>query len=135
MGGFLIRDLIIKGKYDTFYTPAVHFQAKNGQCSLTGESFLENAFDFYDKLTHWINDYFAHGGKLLDLEVNLNYFNTGTSRAILYLLKCLSFHENQGKSISVKWYYPASDLDTKIEIEELKEEAHLDIEIIPHKEV
>ena len=90
---FELNDLIIAGSNSTFFVPEIHFIAATGQCSISGESYLEDTFNFYHDLKNWVEDYFASEKSKLVLDIKLSYFNTSSSRAILDLLKKLKEYE------------------------------------------
>ena len=94
---------------ENYFTPNVFFDPKTGECLISGESFLENAFKFYGRLTDWIHRYFDAENDSLYLEIKLKYFNTSSSRALLDFFKALSNYQQRGKNIEVIWAYPEPD--------------------------
>lgn len=125
-----MTDIIIRGSSDTYFIPTVSFNGTTGDCLIEGESYLEESFEFYDKLSKWFDDFFAEGHPAVKLEVKLTYFNTSSSRAILDLLKRLKKHENEGKKITVLWYYNEPDDDEIcLEVEDFMAESKLQIQL------
>jgi len=108
---FALENIRVEGAKGTYYTPQVHFDAATGQCSVAGESYLEDAFEFYDKLTAWVVNYFKLGGQSLQLRFKLSYFNTSSSRAIADLIRVIGLLQQEGKQAEVYWYYPEPDYD------------------------
>ncbi len=130
-----MENLEIEGQLSTFFIPSVNFSAVTGFCEISGESYLEDSFLFYDKLITWIHRYFAEQGKKMEMNIKLTYFNTSSSRAILDLLRVLRIYQSQvGLSVTVNWYYPDPDYDEmKVEAEDYIEETGLEMNLIAYK--
>jgi len=127
-----MENLSIKGSHGTFFTPTVNFSA-SGVCEISGESYLEESFEFYDGLIKWIDSYFEEGAKSIELSFRLTYFNTSSSRAILDLLTSLKRHQDSGQDVTVNWYYPDPDNDEmKMEAEDYIDETGLEINLISY---
>jgi SiaC family regulatory phosphoprotein len=128
-----MEDLNIKGGHGTYFTPTVIFNATTGKCSISGESYLEDSFEFYDNLSKWINDYFASGSQEIVLDIRLTYFNTSSSRAILDMLRVLKSHLDKGKSVIVNWHYPDPDDDEMLlEAEDFMDDSKLKMNLIAY---
>lgn len=129
-----MENLEIQGQLSTFFTPSVNFSAETGICELSGESYLEDAFQFYDILMNWVNQYFEEGNNELEMNIRLTYFNTSSSRAILDLLRLLkNYQESRDYKVIVNWYYPNPDYDEmKAEAEDYIDETGLSMNLIPY---
>ncbi len=129
-----MENLEIQGQLSTFFTPSVNFSAETGICELSGESYLEDAFQFYDVLMDWINRYFSEGNNEIEMNIRLTYFNTSSSRAILDLLRLLkNYQDNRDCKVIVNWYYPNPDYDEmKAEAEDYIDETGLVMNLIPY---
>ncbi|MBL6447151.1 DUF1987 domain-containing protein [Fulvivirga sp. 29W222] len=129
-----MQNLIIEGSRDTYFTPHVKLNAETGICSITGESYLEEPFEFYEKISAWFSDFFAEGNKSLQLDLKLTYFNTSSSRAILEMLRVLKGHGDEGKGVTVNWHYPdPDDEEVLMEGEDFMEESGLEINMIEYE--
>jgi hypothetical protein len=129
-----MEDLKISGQHGSFFTPTVTFSAQTGICEIAGESYLEESFEFYDRLIAWINKYFEEGNEQITVNFKLVYFNTSSSRAILDLLRTLKGFEDAGKNVTVNWYYPDPDDDEmQVEAEDYIDETGLAINLISYK--
>jgi hypothetical protein len=127
-----MENLVIKGSHGTFFTPNVTFST-SGICEISGESYLEESFEFYDNLIKWIDQYFNEGGNSIQLSFKLTYFNTSSSRAILDLLTSLKRHQEDSKDVTVNWYYPDPDNDEmRMEAEDYIDETGLEINLISY---
>ena len=129
-----LESIHIKGSHDEYFTPTVDFNAENGVCSIAGESYLENSFEFYDKLIDWMDKYIQENDGL-ELNFKLTYFNTSSSRAILDILKSLKEHQENEKNVIVNWYYPEpDDNELKLEGEDFIDESELEMNLIEYPE-
>jgi SiaC family regulatory phosphoprotein len=92
-------------------TPSVTFDASTGTLAIRGRSIPENSVEFYKPLIDWIDRYArAPQGKTL-ISVQLEYFNTSSSKCILDVFKKLELVRTAGHEISVQWHYEAEDED------------------------
>ena len=96
--------------------PRVRFNT-DGKLLLEGHSLPENVASFYEPLCEYASS--------LNLEeatfdVNLEYFNTATSKKLLELFRCLDTNEKLGK-VNVNWHYEEGDEDS-VEMAEIYEE-------------
>lgn len=129
-----LQDFNVQGEHDTYFTPNVQLRAAAGTGSITGESYLENSFEFYDEIIRWLTTYFAEGGEQFMLDIKLSYFNTSSSRAILDLLRFLQAQKEKGKRITVNWFYPnPDDAEMKLEAEDFMEESGLELTLIEYQ--
>ncbi|MFN3916331.1 MAG: DUF1987 domain-containing protein [Flavobacteriales bacterium] len=88
-------------------TPEVNFSA-SGELWLKGRSIPENSIEFYKPLMDWLEGYGKEPNANTVLNVQLEYFNTSSSKCILDLFKKL---ETIGSSLTVNWYYEEDDED------------------------
>ncbi len=89
-------------------TPEVEFNA-SGELLLKGRSIPENSIEFYKPLIEWIESYSESPNSSTVLNVQLEYFNTSSSKCILDVFKKLE--SLTGSEVSVKWYYEEDDED------------------------
>ncbi|HCY46241.1 MAG TPA: nuclear pore complex subunit [Flavobacteriales bacterium] len=89
-------------------TPTVEFSAENGVLLLKGRSIPENSIEFYKPLINWIENYSASAPSETVLNVQLEYFNTSSSKCLLDIFKRL---ERVGNPVTINWYYEEDDED------------------------
>jgi len=89
-------------------TPTVEFSAENGVLLLKGRSIPENSIEFYKPLIDWIENYSASAGSETVLNVQLEYFNTSSSKCLLDVFKKL---ERISNPVAINWYYEEDDED------------------------
>ena len=61
----------------------------------------------------------------------LTYFNTSSSKRILYILLKLKEYEDNGGEVTVNWYYDEDDTDMEEDVEDFRIISNLDINSIP----
>lgn len=87
-------------------TPSVSFNP-DGRLLMEGRSLPENVEIFYAPLGKWISKLKADE---VQFDVNLEYFNSASSKKILELLKILDANTNV-KKILIIWHYEEGDDD------------------------
>ena len=117
-------------------TPEVHFDPANHVLSIRGQSYPENAYAFYEPLLRWLDEYLAHvrNETIVEIELQLPYINTTSTKCFLMILEKLDDAYRQGKRIMVRWQY---DIDNESELEcaeEFKEDLSLPFDIVPKTE-
>lgn len=100
-----MEDIKIDG---TPKTPTVQFDAEKGLLEIKGRSIPENSIEFYKPLMDWIESYAKNAKTNTTVNVQLEYFNTSSSKCILDLFKKLEAINNE---IVVNWYYEEDDED------------------------
>jgi len=89
----------------TAKTPEILFDAEANRLMLSGRSIPENAVDFYRPLLDWARSVTADTGMVV--QVQLEYFNTSSSKCLLDLFKRLEV----SNSLEVLWYFDSDDED------------------------
>ncbi|MBL8003318.1 MAG: DUF1987 domain-containing protein [Flavobacteriales bacterium] len=92
-------------------TPSVLFDDSTGRLELKGRSIPENSIEFYKPLIDWIDRYARDPRPSSILHVQLEYFNTSSSKCILDLFKKLELVRGTGNEVTVLWHYEADDED------------------------
>jgi len=92
-------------------TPQVHFDPTSGALELKGRSIPENSIDFYKPLIDWVDRYGRGPAGKTTLSMQLEYFNTSSSKCILDLFKKLEVIRSQGNDAEVLWHYEEDDED------------------------
>lgn len=95
----------------TAKTPTVKFEAKEGVLEIKGRSIPENSIEFYKPLVDWLDEYSKDPVDLTQVNIQLEYFNTSSSKCILDVFKKLeNIHKGQ-KDVVINWYYEEDDED------------------------
>lgn len=87
---------------ETKYTPAISMHP-NGDISIIGKSYPENTFEFYEPIMKWVENYFASGFKRLEVNMEITYFNSSSSKLFFDFFDLLE--ENNNNDIVVSWIY------------------------------
>lgn len=92
-------------------TPNVKFDGNSGSLLLKGRSIPENSIEFYKPLVDWLDEY-AHNPKPKTVcDIQLEYFNTSSSKCLLDLFKKMEYMNKNGNDIVINWYYEEDDED------------------------
>lgn len=100
-----MEDIRIEGSPKT---PTVNFNAGTGFLEIKGRSIPENSIEFYKPLIDWIEQYSKSPQESTSVNIQLEYFNTSSSKCILDVFKRL---ESISKEVQVNWYYEEDDED------------------------
>lgn len=93
-------------------TPTVNFEAGSGVLEIKGRSIPENSIEFYKPLVDWLDAYGGGAQANTAVNIQLEYFNTSSSKCILDVFKKLEAIHNGGSSeILINWYYEEDDED------------------------
>ena len=88
----------------TTATPEIRGDSAAGTLAITGESYPENSFDFYEPVLTWL------GRTLADvpgfrLEVSVSYMNSSSIKCMLDILDSIGEAHAAGKPVTVVWSY------------------------------
>ena len=129
-------NFVIAGEDKPIFTPEILLNASTGKCSITGESYLEEPFPLYDAVLDWLTKFVSSSDKSLELNIQLTYINSTSSRAILDLFRGISQLKKTHNRIQVNWRYPSEDEDDFNEIkeegEEFIDESGLDMQLVAY---
>ena len=103
-----METIIIEG---TPKTPSVNFDSSSGILHLKGRSIPENSIEFYKPLVEWLDSYSSKPQPKTSVNIQLEYFNTSSSKCLLDLFKKLETMHKSGNDILIKWYYEEDDED------------------------
>ena len=68
-------------------TPTISFDAKSGNIEIKGRSIPENSIEFYKPLVDWLDKYCEIAEGNVNVNIQLEYFNTSSSKCILDVFK------------------------------------------------
>jgi len=100
-----MEKLIIEGSAKT---PTIELNGE-GELLLRGRSIPENSIEFYKPILDWIGAYGEAPKEATVVNVQLEYFNTSSSKCILDVFKKLE--SLSGTNIEINWYYEEDDED------------------------
>lgn len=102
-----MENLVIEG---TKKTPEIQFLS-DGKLKISGRSIPEDPSKFYNTLLLWIYDYCNNLSPTTIVDIDLEYFNSGSSKYILQVLRELKVAADKGNEIKINWYYEEGDDD------------------------
>ncbi|MGE0567906.1 MAG: DUF1987 domain-containing protein [Bacteroidia bacterium] len=92
-------------------TPSISFDLSSGVLEIKGRSIPENSIEFYKPLVDALDSYSGSAKPDTTVNVQLEYFNTSSSKCILDVFKKLeSIHKN-GSAVTINWHYEEDDED------------------------
>jgi hypothetical protein len=91
-------------------TPAVTLDPM-GKIRFGGRSIPEDASKFYEDILAWIMEYCSAPKDTTKVEIELEYFNSGSAKYVMQILRELSELKENNKELIVNWYYEEGDDD------------------------
>ena len=91
-------------------TPTIRFDGK-GMVEIKGRSIPENSIEFYKPLVEWLEAYAKEAKTQTQVNIQLEYFNTSSSKCILDVFKKLEAIHKANQGVTINWYYDEDDED------------------------
>ena len=95
----------------TTKSPTVKFDSQAGIMEIKGRSIPENSIEFYKPLVDWLDTYGQDAKDLTQVNIQLEYFNTSSSKCILDIFKKLEAIHKGNHEVIINWYYEEDDED------------------------
>lgn len=93
-------------------TPHLYSNALEGTIEMKGKSIPENAVEFYRPVFEWLDLYIQQPHKETTVLVQLEYFNTSSSKCLLDIFRKLEIIHQSGKGkVAIHWLYEEEDED------------------------
>lgn len=103
-------------------TPEVDFNPETKEMKMTGRSLPEDVTTFYQPVLDWLDELEETPSGPYKFIVNLEYFNTASSKLILDILMRLEdIHTGGSNEIEIIWNYDERDTDMEEAAEEYSE--------------
>lgn len=109
-------------------TPKIEFDPQTGEFLLEGRSIPENSLEFYKPLVTWLESYIKNPQPNTILKVNLEYFNTSTSKCLVEIFRKLENLNDQGE-VKILWHYEDEDEDMMESGEDFRKIVKIPIEL------
>jgi hypothetical protein len=103
-----MESLVIEG---TSKTPSVKFDPNSGLIEIKGRSIPENSIEFYKPMVDWLEKYAKTPKTKTKVNIQLEYFNTSSSKCILDVFKKLEEIHKSNNEVQINWYYEEDDED------------------------
>lgn len=88
--------------------PGIVYYPGSNKLEMIGRSIPENPELIFRRLDNWITQHFEKSGGL-DVNFQLEYINSGSSKYLYEILKRLTALGSSGKRIRMKWRYEEDD--------------------------
>lgn len=88
--------------------PGIYYYPDSNKLELIGRSIPENPELIFRRLDEWITLHFEKS-KSLDVNVQLEYINSGSSKYLYEILKKLTGYGRSGNAVKIKWLYEEDD--------------------------
>lgn len=92
-------------------TPSISFDLSTGVLEIKGRSIPENSIEFYKPLVDALDKYAVAAKPATTVNVQLEYFNTSSSKCILDVFKKLESINKSGSAVTINWHYEEDDED------------------------
>lgn len=92
-------------------TPTIIFDMEKGVLEIKGRSIPENSIEFYKPLVDNLDKYAGSPKSATNVNIQLEYFNTSSSKCILDVFKKLESIHKGGSSVTINWHYEEDDED------------------------
>ncbi|HDP74780.1 MAG TPA: DUF1987 domain-containing protein [Bacteroidales bacterium] len=92
-------------------TPTVILNPSTGVIEIKGRSIPENSIEFYRPVVEWLDEYIKNPQPNTVVNVQLEYFNTSSSKCVLDVFKKLEVLKKNKKDVIINWYYEEDDED------------------------
>lgn len=92
-------------------TPHLLFDFQLGVLEIKGRSIPENSIEFYKPLVDALDKYSTSIKPTTTVNIQLEYFNTSSSKCILDIFKKLESIHKSGSSVTINWHYEEDDED------------------------
>jgi len=93
-------------------TPEIILE-NTGNIRIAGRSIPEDPGNFFEPLYLWVYEYCFNPQPKTVINIDLEYFNSGTFKCLLFILKQFVELKNKGKDLIINWYHEEDDDDIK----------------------
>lgn len=93
-------------------TPLVNLNPESGVFEMKGKSIPENSTVFYKAMFDWLNAYLEQPAGKTVLNIQMDYFNTSSSKSVVDFFKKLeSLHKSGKGEVEINWLHNEEDED------------------------
>jgi hypothetical protein len=124
-----MESIIIKA---TAKTPSIDFNPDRGILEIRGRSTSEDSNVFYKPLIAWCEEYAHNPPDKTTVDVQLEHFDTSSSKGLLDFLKRLRVIKEKHKEVEIVWHYESNDEDILEAGENFEHITGLPFRMTPH---
>jgi hypothetical protein len=92
-------------------TPSINFNDHSGMLEIKGRSIPENSVEFYKPVMDKLEEYANTPKTQTTVNIQLEYFNTSSSKCLLDIFKRLEQIHKKGNPVLINWFYEEDDED------------------------
>ena len=111
-------------------SPSVRTDWVNGILHLQGDSYPENAYEFYNPVFEWVQRFLSRADRAFTLELQLLYLNTSSIKSLMDILDLMEDAHRRGQVVGVNWYYDLRNERVFELAEEFKEDCSFPFHIV-----
>lgn len=92
-------------------TPLIEFDPNKGFLEMSGRSSPENSIALYQKIIDNLDEYATSESVEFTANIAFEYLNTSSSKCLFDIFKKICKIKENGKKITINWYYEEGDED------------------------
>ena len=82
----------------------------NGRCYISGESYPEDSYEFYNPIIKWIKMKIEDAGdERCEFDFEMIYFNSSSSKILMDIFDIFEDACEDGKDIVINWHYDSNN--------------------------
>ena len=120
-----MNTIALQGSFDS---PEIVLDGNLGKLNISGRSFPKNVAKTYQPIMEWLNSYSKEPKENTEIVIDLEYYNSASSKCILDILMKLEEVSLSGHQVTVKWNYSKEDPEIKEFGQEYEESLMLNFE-------
>ncbi len=115
----------------SYETPKVVLDPQNNQYELSGNSYPENSTKVFQPILEWLDAFIAESPTdSMQIDFNLDYFNTSSAKYILEVLRKFRQYQDKGNTVHIRWHYFEDDTDMLEAGEDYMDTVSMEFELI-----
>ena len=114
--------------------PGILLDRESGKFKIFGKSCPVDAFEFYDPIFIWLDEYFLNPLKSTVLDLKLTYFNTVSAKFLLRIMTKMEKLSGLGNDVKIRWFYNEGDDEMEEAGEEFENILKVKFELISIKD-
>lgn len=116
----------------TAKTPLVNCDHELGLVELSGMSYAEDTFTFYEPVFLWLNEYVLHPHEVTNFNMKIKYFNTTAVKCLFDMLEIFAHLAKSNKKVNINWYYDKEDEEMRDTGENFSNILNCDFTLMQH---
>ncbi|MCP9758211.1 DUF1987 domain-containing protein [Aquitalea sp. S1-19] len=116
----------------TTSTPCIRTDTARGVLHMSGDSYPENAFEFFQPVLDWVQAYLGDSSLPLQLDIGLLYLNTSSIRIMMDIFDSAEEAFVAGRDIRLVWHYQPENERVAELAEEFSEDCSFPFEIMAY---